>query len=327
MDNKTIAIAAPAYNEAKILPIFLRELEDILNSQVKVGDVFVDFTQYSVKVLIINDGSTDETLTVLCDYQGNLNLEIIDLARNFGHIAACMACVDLVDCDALILMDSDLQDNPNAIAQFIAAWEAGWDVVYAIRTSRKEAKIAKLGFVIYYRLLNLITNIQIPLDAGNFSLMDRKILEHIKKIPLRNRYLPGLRAYVGFRQTGVPVPRRERHDKKSRIGLRGLFRLAFTGIFSFSYLPIRLFNILGFFSILISIVLSIYALWSKIVVGIPIISWASQIISISFFGGLNILGLGIIGEYVARIHDQVKGYPSYIVRSILKPNTKRTDHG
>jgi dolichol-phosphate mannosyltransferase len=320
--KKAITIAAPAFNESKTLPIFLRELEDIFSSRVKVGDACFDFTQYRIRVMIINDGSTDDTLAVLCGYQGRLDLEIVDLARNFGHVAACMACIDMADCDALILMDADLQDDPNAVAQFLAAWEAGWDVVYAVRTTRQEAGVFKLGFAAFYRLLNLITNIKMPLDAGNFALMDRKVLEHIKRIPLRNSYLPGLRAYIGFKQTGIPVPRRERHDKKSRVGLKGLFRLAFNGIFSFSYLPIRLFNVLGAFSLFISFLLSFYALWCKIVAGVAVVSWASQIISISFFGGVNILGLGIIGEYVARIHDQIKGYPPYVVRSTLKPNAK-----
>jgi dolichol-phosphate mannosyltransferase len=278
-------------------------------------------------VLIVNDGSTDETLGVLRGYKGALDLEIVDLARNFGHVAACMACIDLVDCDALVLMDSDLQDDPKAIAQFIAAWEAGYDVVYAVRTSRKEAGLYKMAFTAFYRLLNLITDIRMPPDAGNFSLMDRKVLGHIKIIPLRNRYLPGLRAYVGFKQIGVPVPRRERHDKKSRVGLKGLFRLAFNGIFSFSYLPIRLFNILGFFSLLVSISLSFYALWHKLVASGTPLAWASQIISISFFGGINILGFGIIGEYVARIYDQTKGYPPYVVRKVLKPNPEEKNCG
>ncbi|MDR0467065.1 MAG: glycosyltransferase family 2 protein [Deltaproteobacteria bacterium] len=328
MENKkTIAVAAPAYNEAKALPAFLDELEDILCSRVQTGDIVIDFTKYIIKVVIVNDGSTDDTLAVLCNYHGGLDLEIIDLARNFGHVSACMACIDLVDCDALILMDSDLQDDPKAIVQFIAAWEAGWDVVYAVRAARKETGLAKMGFVAYYRLLNMITNIKMPLDAGNFSLMDGKVLKHIKRIPQRNSYLPGIRAYMGFNQTGVSVPRRERHDKHSRVGLKGLFSLAFNGIFSFSYLPIRLFNILGILSLLAAILLSLYALWSKFIVEDSVVAWASQIISISFFGGINILGLGIIGEYVARIHDQLKGFPPYVVRNILKSNMKRLDCG
>jgi dolichol-phosphate mannosyltransferase len=321
--KKTITIAAPAFNEAKILPVFLHELESILSSQMNVGDIVVDFTKYTIKVMIINDGSTDATLATLCDYKGSLDLEIIDLSRNFGHVAACMACIDLVDADALVLMDSDLQDDPHAIAQFIATWESGYDVVYAVRTNRKETGLSKICFIAYYRILNLITNIKIPLDAGNFSLMDRKILTHIKNIPLRHRYLPGLRAYIGFKQTGVPVPRRERYDKKSRVRLKGLFSLAFNGIFSFSYFPIRLFNVLGALSLIVSLLLTCYALWDKLVAGSSVAAWASQIISISFFGGINILGLGIIGEYIARIHDQIKGYPPYVVRSVLKPNKPR----
>lgn len=324
MDHKkTIVIAAPAFNEADILPTFLRELETVLSSKQKVGDVFVDFAEYSIKAVLINDGSTDKTLDVLYGYKGNLTIEIIDLSRNFGHTAACMACIDFADCDALILMDSDLQDDPNAIAQFIAAWESGYDVAYAIRSSRKETQLLQFAFFAYYRLLNLITNINIPLDAGNFSLISRNVLEHIKKIPLRNRYLPGLRAYVGFKQIGIAVPRRERPDKRSRVGVKGLLRLACNGIFSFSYLPIRLFNLIGLFSLVISFSLSVYALWHKIFTGEAATAWASQIISVSFFGGINILGLGIIGEYVARIHDQIKGYPPYVVRRILQPKEKK----
>lgn len=326
MERKKIVIAAPVFNEEKILLEFLQELETLFVRQ-EEGQREIDFTRYAIKLLIVNDGSKDNSLEILREYKGALDLEVINFSRNFGHTAACMACIDYADCDALVLMDSDLQDDPKAIIRFIRAWEDGNDVVYAVRSSRRENFFLKTAFYSYYRLLNLITNIDIPLDAGNFSLISRPVIEQIKSIPLRNRYLPGLRAYVGFKQTGIPVPRRERPDKKSHVGFKGLFRLAFNGIFSFSYLPIRLFNLLGCLSLLISFLLTLYALWHKLFSSETTIAWASQIISISFFGGINILGLGIIGEYIARIYDQIKGYPPYVVRDTIRPRSKEERDG
>jgi len=312
--KKKITIAAPAYNEAGVLPSFLEEIEKVLFQRTERGEALAD--RYVFSILIVNDGSTDDTLSVLMRYEGGLVLRVVDMSRNYGHIAACTACLDYMDGDALILMDSDLQDDPAAIVDFIAQWEQGYDVVYAMRTNREETRIYKMLFTAFYHILNFFVDVKIPLNAGNFSLMDKRIVEHIKSIPLRNRYLPGVRAYIGFRQTGVPVPRRGRHDRKSRVGIKGLFRLAFTGIFSFSYVPIRLFNILGGLSLTISFCLMLYALWGKLIGHTAVTAWASQIITVSFFGGINILGLGIIGEYIARIYDQIRGYPVYIVNDI-----------
>jgi dolichol-phosphate mannosyltransferase len=326
MTKKNITIAAPAYNEEKAISVFLKEIEDVLfYSQNDQYARLID--RYSFSVLIVNDGSTDGTLSTLMNYKGRLDLKIADMSRNYGHIAACSACLDLMEGDAMILMDSDMQDDPAILPEFILKWEEGYDVVYAVRTARKEAGVYKYLFNSFYRILNALTNIRIPLNAGNFSLMDRKIVDQMRKIPLRSRYLPGIRAYVGFQQTGVPVPRRGRHDKKSRVGLKGLFRLAFTGIFSFSYVPIRLFNILGALSLAVSCCLALYALWGKLIGQTAAVAWASQIITISFFGGVNILGLGIIGEYVARIYDQIKGYPSYIINDIIVPDNKGETDG
>lgn len=303
-NKKTITIAAPVFNEEKIIREFISEIETILLPYC---------SRYNFNFLLINDGSSDGTLEILHGISSRFEIRVISFTRNFGHPAACWACLCHAEGDALVLMDSDLQDDPQAIPLFIEKWEKGFDVVYAVRKSRKESSAKRFLFSSFYRLFQYISEIDAPLDSGNFSLMDRKVVDRIKNIPQKNRYLAGMRAYVGFRQTGIPVHRRIRHDNVSRVGMKGLFRLAFNAFFSFSYLPIRVFNIFGGIALVISVFIAGYALTAKLLLGTSIQAWTSQIITTAFFGGINLLGIGVVGEYVARIYDQVKGYPEYMI--------------
>jgi len=309
MAMRTITIAAPVFNEDTVIGDFLEELSTLVAPLVQ---------QYAFRFLVVNDGSRDQTLSKLEAYDGPFPLKVIDLGRNFGHPVACAACLAFAEGDAVILMDADLQDDPAAIPRFLELWQQGHEVVYAVRESRPEGLCQRFLFGAFYRCLAWISRVDLPLDSGNFSLMDRKVVDAINQVTPHNRYLPGLRSYMGFSQVGIPVPRRARPNGASHVGLGGMFRLAFNGIFAFSYMPIRLFDVLGAIALLVALVLSVYVLSAKLFFGTAIQAWSSQMITIIFFGGINLLGIGIVGEYMARIYDEIRKYPSYTVRGIFE---------
>ena len=304
--DATLSIVAPVYNEAAILDEFVAEL---LACRPKLKTI----ARY--EIVLVDDGSDDgsaEKLDAICAVHGD-EIQVIHLARNFGHVAAVAAGLDHASGDAVILMDADLQDDPAAFAGMVEKWREGYAVVYAVRTSRQESTLRRLAFRTFYRLVRLLSDTPIPLDAGNFSLMDRRVVDVIRTLPERNRYLPGLRAWAGFRQVGLPVPRRPRRHSASRVGLRGLWKLSMNAVFSFSYVPLSLFRLIGAMSIGLSALLMAFVLYHKLFTGLALPAWASQMVTISFFGGINIFGIGILGEYIARIYDELKGRPLYVV--------------
>ncbi|MEI8138717.1 MAG: glycosyltransferase family 2 protein [bacterium] len=306
-----ISIVAPVYNEVSILSTFVKEAQQSLEALCPV--VICEF-------VLIDDGSTDGTETLIDDIANNsaCGMKVIHLCRNFGHGPAISAGLDHACGDAVILMDSDLQDDPGAFRIFLEKWLEGYDAVYAVRTSRRESMSVRFATSVFYRLANWISDTSIPRNAGTFSLMDRRLVEVLQSMPERNRFLPGLRAYAGFRQTGVPVPRRARHDRHSRVGLHGLWKLAMNAFFSFSYFPILILRAIGALALLCCVALIVFVLSSKIIFRTPVVAWSSQMITILFFGGINLFGIGVIGEYVARIYDEVKGRPAYIIDRITQ---------
>lgn len=308
--KKKLSIAAPVYNEGNTIRRFI---EEVTRATAPLRG------ELDVELLLVNDGSTDGTGPILDALvaAGCPGLAVVHLARNFGHPLACAACLDFADGDGVVLMDADGQDDPGAIPDFVRQWQAGADVVYAVRTSRPEGWVQRGLAWVFYRFLDAAANVRMPLDSGNYSLMDRKVADHLKAMTERNRYLPGLRAWLGYRQVPVSVARRRRHDGRSRVGFSGLLKLAANALFSFSYLPIRIFDVLGLFALTVSIGLTVFALYYKCCTAAALPAWTSQIITITFFGGINILGIGLLGEYVARIYDQVKGRPRYTVDRVL----------
>lgn len=307
--NSIISVVAPVYNEAKGLERLVQEIRQGLQAAEWTG---------RWEILLVNDGSVDGSGEMLDElalrYPGEIR--VVHLARNFGHTAAVTAGLDHARGQVVILMDSDLQDDPAAFLPMVDKWREGYDVVYAQRTDRQESFVAKLGFWGFYRLISWISDTKLPLDAGNFALMDRCVVDHLRKLPEQNRYLPGLRAWVGHRQIGIPVPRRQRYDNSTRVGYRGLWKLAMNAVFSFSYVPIFLFRAVGLVVVLLSAFLVCFALYHKCITGKAVAAWASQLSSTAFFSGINLLGIGVIGEYVARIYDEVKGRPRYIVERV-----------
>ena len=319
--TKRISVVAPVFNEIDVIHQFVTEVRNALKTLPN---------GIETELVLVNDGSTDGSareLDRLAEESAG-DIKIIHLCRNFGHSAAISAGLDAANGDAVILMDTDLQDDPNAFQNFYQEWERGYAVVYAIRSSREENAAIRLSMYTFYRLLGFISDTGIPKDAGTFSLMDKKVVEVLRSMPERNRYLPGLRAWAGFSQTGVPIARRRRHDKKSRVGLRGLWRLSMNAIFSFSYFPIFLFRVLGVLSLLGCACAVAFVLYHKLITGRAVTAWTSQMVSIQFFGGINLLGIGIIGEYVARIYDELKGRPAYVIeRTTPTPAIKREKSG
>ncbi len=300
-----LSIVAPVYNEAEGIEGFVREVREHA-AALEIGG--------RVELVLVNDGSTDGTGAILNRLAASDPgaIRVVHLARNFGHGAAVAAGLDHAKGDAVILMDADFQDDPTAFAPLLAKWKDGYDVVYVERASRQENPLARGVFWLFYRVFKWVAATQSPLDAGTFGLMDRRVVDQLGKLPERNRYLPGLRAWVGFRQTGVPIPRRARYDRHTRVGLRGLWTLGMNAIFSFSYVPLFVFRIAGVLSILLSLVLiaiAVYLHLSRNDVG----PWPAILAATSFLGGINLFGIGLLGEYIARIYDEVKCRPVYVV--------------
>jgi dolichol-phosphate mannosyltransferase len=305
----------PVYNEAAVL----EELASQVTAAARACGM-------RYEIVFVNDGSRDssgETLDALA--ARDEHVRVIHLARNFGHQAAVHAGLAHARGDAVVLMDSDLQDSPLTIPRFVAAWREGADVVYAVRASRKEALWKRLLFAGFHRLLSRMAQGRIPVDAGNFSLMDRRVVRQLLALDERDRYLPGLRSWVGFRQRGIEVERQARYDGRPRVSLWGLWRLAKTAMFSFSTFPLAVFSLIGYSALAIFLVLAGYSLYCRLFTDLAIPGWTSHILSASFFGALNALGISILGEYVVRIYDQVRGRPVYVVdRTVNAAHAKRS---
>jgi dolichol-phosphate mannosyltransferase len=222
-------------------------------------------------------------------------------------------------------MDSDLQDDPRAIPRFVERWREGFDVVYAVRADRKEGAVKRAFFSAFYRFLNAISDTELPNDAGNFGLMDRRVVDHLVALAERDRYLPGLRGWVGFRQTGITVERLARYDGDPRVSPLGLWRLAKTAIFSFSGAPLAIFYVIAGLALAAMVALASFTLYHKIFTGKAIAGWTSVIITACFFGGLNALGIAVLGEYVIRIYHQVRGRPLFVVDRTLPARDASSD--
>lgn len=302
-EESLVSIVLPVYNEAKVLPILAARIAAVLN-----------LCPLDYEIVFVNDGSRDESPQVLDQLAtASDKVRVVHLSRNFGHQAAVQAGLTHARGDAIVLMDSDMQDAPEAIPRFLAKWRAGYDVVYAIRTQRKENVVKRFLFSAFHRLMASVASVPIPADAGIFGLIDRRVAAQIIALGETDRYFPGLRSWVGLRQTGIVVERNARYDEQPRVSLRGLFRLAKTAMFSFSSFPLAIFHVIGAVAALVFVGLSGYSIFCKLFTSLAIPGWTSHILTGSFFGALNALGISILGEYVIRIYDQVRGRPQYVV--------------
>jgi polyisoprenyl-phosphate glycosyltransferase len=270
------------------------------------------------ELLFVDDGSTDRTLSILEEFaHREARIIVFSLSRNFGHQAALTAALDHVTGDATVLMDGDLQDAPEVIPRFLDKFFEGYDVVYAQRTRRKEPWPLRVCYYLFYRLIARLSDLALPLDAGDFAVLSRPVVEHLQRMPEHHRYLRGLRSWVGFPQIGIPVDRLERHSGRSKYSVLRLLRLASDGIFAFSIVPIRAAAIIGGCSILLSSLYAIYSIFAKLVLHQAPKGFAALVILITFLSGTLLFFLGLIGEYVGRIYEETKGRPHYIIRRLV----------
>jgi len=299
-----ISIILPIYNEQDGLASFMQSLESELAK-----------LKENVEVIFINDGSTDDSLVLVKNYcDSNNRYKYLDLSRNFGHQIAVTAGIDHALGDKIVLMDADGQDPPSVIPEMLAKMEEGYDVVYAKRIKRQEESLLKkMTASFFYKLLNKVTSIEIPVDTGDFRIMNRKIVEGLKKMPEKQRYLRGQIAWLGYKQTSVSYERHGRNAGTTGYTYRKMIHLALDAITSFSNLPLRLATISGFVCALIGFLLILYTLYSRFILQVYEPGWSSLMITIVFLGGIQLMGIGIIGEYISRINDNVKNRPLYLI--------------
>jgi polyisoprenyl-phosphate glycosyltransferase len=306
-DQILISAVLPVYNEAGALAeLFARVRAAIRKTGARHDIIFV------------NDGSSDGSGAILDRLAADHpQVRVIHFSRNFGHQAAVQAGLAHAAGDVVLLMDSDMQDAPEALGRLLQEWRAGYDVVYAVRSHREERLWKRLLFAGFHRTLSTIANTRIPMDAGNFSLIDARVVRQIVQLGERDRYLPGLRSWVGFKQIGVEVRRDARYDGRPRVTLFGLWKLAKTAIFSFSTFPLAVFSLIGYAALVVFAALSVFSLVCRLFTNLAVPGWTSSVLIASFFGAVNALGISILGEYVARIYDQVRGRPLYLIDRIV----------
>jgi glycosyltransferase involved in cell wall biosynthesis len=298
-----ISVVVPLYNEQENVAELHRRLTGAM------GPLNLPY-----EIVLVDDGSGDETPALIDQLaRRDPHVGVIHLSRNFGHQPAVSAGLDHARGRAVMVMDGDLQDPPEVIPQFVARWREGFDVVYAVRRRRKEGPLKRLGYFAFYRLLGLVAELDIPLDAGDFCLMDRRVVEVLNALPERKRFIRGLRTYVGFRQTGLAYERAARDAGRPKYALRALVALAVDGLISFSSSPLRLVTRIGLVSALVALGLAVWVVRDAYNHQTAPRGWASTIVIVLFMGSVQLISLGIIGEYIRLIFLETKGRPTYIV--------------
>ncbi|GAA0410316.1 glycosyltransferase family 2 protein [Paenibacillus motobuensis] len=309
MNDKCISVVIPAYNEEEVI----RQCYDSLT------DVMID-TSYDYELVFVNDGSKDRTLGIL-DELARLDehVRIVNFARNFGHQAAVTAGINSSRGDCVVIIDADLQDPPEVIHQMLEKWEEGYEVVYGKRRKRKGETLFKLASAaLFYRFLQRMSDTDIPRDTGDFRLIDRKVVHVFNRMTERNKFIRGIVSWIGFNQTYVEYDRNERMAGTTKYPLRKMLAFASDGIFSFSSKPLKLITRMGMLTVLLALVVLVYSLCAKLF-DLPEVErgWTSIMMAITLFSGVQMLSLGVMGEYIARIYDESKNRPQYIVRETV----------
>ena len=311
MPGIRLSVAVPIYNEVQLLPELLRRLTGVLDG-VPGGPH---------EIVLVDDGSRDGSREALIHAAANEpRLTVVALSRNFGHQAAFSAALDHVTGDAVVLMDGDLQDPPEAIPDLVRTHLEGYDVVYARRVRRKERWLLRLCYSMFYRMLARLSNIQLPVDAGDFGLMSRRVVEQLRNAPERHRYLRGLRAWAGYRQVGIAIERSARAGGESKYSMAKLVALACDGFFSFSVAPLRAAALLGVGAIVLSTLFALYSVAAKLLLNRSPQGFTALIVVMVFLSGMNLLFLGLLGEYLGRVYEEVKRRPLYVVDQVVRGN-------
>lgn len=312
-----LSVVVPLYNEEGSVPALVSRIHDVLGRILPPEDDY--------EIIAVNDGSRDGTLAQLrLARVREPRLTIVDLSRNFGHQVAATAGLDAARGDAVVLMDGDLQDPPELIADFLTKWREGYDVVYATRRARKGEGFFKiLTARIFYRTIRRMTNVAIPLDTGDFRLLSRRVVDALSLTREKHRFLRGLVSWVGYNQIGVEYEREARHAGETKYPFSKMLRFAIDGITSFSEIPLRFATYLGFFVSLIAFVYAVLVLVLKLF-GLNEPGYTSMMSAILFLGGVQLITIGIAGEYLGRIYDQVKERPLYLLSSIERGTADAT---
>lgn len=312
------SVAVPVYNEIESLPELYNRVKAVLDD---LGEPW--------ELILIDDGSTDGSSEwIEAISKEDPRVKPLIFARNFGHQIAVTAGMDFSQGRAVIIMDSDLQDPPEVISDLIEKWREGYEIVYAVRTEREgETWFKKSTAALFYRLINRITDVEIPLDTGDFRLMDRQAVDALTQMGERHRFPRAMAAWVGFRQTGVPYKRAVRFAGETKYPFRKMLRLALNAITGFSYFPLQIATYLGFFAAGVSIVAIPIVIAFRLVGNQAFFGQATTLIAVLFLGGVQLISLGILGEYIGRIYDEAKGRPLYIVRKPISLENKNSSEG
>ncbi len=312
----TLSVVTCLYNEAAVVPELVGRLVESCRG---LGPPF--------EFLVVNDGSTDETLPRLIALSREIpELRVVNLLRRFGHMAALSAGLALAKGEAVVVMDGDLQDPPELVPKFFEEWRAGADVVFGLRTARREGLLKRLAIACFYWLLDRISEASIPRQTGTFGLMDRRIVDILNAMPERHRYFAGLRAWIGGRQAAIPYDRPDRVHGKSRVGVRGLIRLARTALFSFSKVPLRAASLFALLSGLILFVVGASAVAIRLMTNLAIPGWATYTALLGMIGFCQSVVLATLSEYVAIIYDEIKLRPLFLVREEFANGERRDAH-
>ncbi len=302
-----ISLIIPMYNEEDNIETLFKRVIDTLEK-----------LKLTYEIICVNDGSKDRTLEILINYhQTNQAIKVVNLSRNFGKDIALTAGIDCAHGNAVIPIDADLQDPPELIGEMIQKWQEGYDIVYATRESRQgETWFKRFTANIFYILLDKITKVHIPKNTGDFRLLDRQVVEAIKRLPERTRFMKGIFAWVGFKSISIVFERQPRLQGNTKWNYWKLWNFALDGITSFSVLPLKVWTYMGLVISLISLVYASFLVIRTIFLGIDVPGYASLMVTILFLGGIQLITLGIIGEYLGRVYEEIKGRPLYLVRDL-----------
>ena len=298
------SIVLPVFNEEQILPALYMRLSGVMQ---ELGETY--------ELVFVNDGSRDDSFAFLKSLSAaDPAVKIVSLSRNFGHQTAITCGLDHAGGEAVVIMDADLQDPPEVIARFVEKWREGYDVVYAVREKRQGENFFKRGTAaLFYRLLRALTHVDIPLDTGDFRLLSRRAVNALQLARERSRFVRGLVIWVGYRQTGVRFTREERGAGETKYTFRKMLKFAFDGITAFSSVPLQAATYLGLVISGLSFLYIVYAVVAKLFTGHTVPGWTSIMVAVLFLGGVQLLALGVIGEYVGRVYEEVKRRPLYLV--------------
>ncbi|KAB1157059.1 glycosyltransferase family 2 protein [Flavobacterium luteum] len=309
MKQIDISIVVPLYNEEAVFEALIERLSNVINQ-----------TEFTCEVILVNDGSSDKTDQLILEIcKADNRFTGVLLSRNHGHQLAVSAGLAYVrGKKGAMIIDGDLQDPPELIHEFYILLTNGYDVIYAIRKNRKESFLKKMAYLAYYRLQKKISSFNIPIDSGDFSMLSKRVVDNLNSMPEQSRYLRGMRAWVGFKQIGFEYDRDERLAGETKYSWRKLFELAFNGFFNFSDFPVKIITRLGFITILFSLIYFAYNVYRKLYYNDVPQGFTATILAIILFSGVQLISLGLIGEYVLRIYNQVRNRPLFVIDKIIQ---------